>query len=210
LDLDINMEVKRGARMKFSIPFFGKRPAGDPEPSEENATPVSEEGERKPFVVPASADAMPSFSQPVELAGIASAQTDAVGSAASSSAVSAPAASVPPVSSPEQVKAEAVIAAVETPQQMSSMLMSQEDIIAAYKIFLKRQPESLEVVQRRVGLTGDRVLVDFLSSSEFTNRPEVKNLIFALAKKMLEEHKAQTAADDASNAATGTPATNAE
>jgi hypothetical protein len=85
---------------------------------------------------------------------------------------------------------------------MESMLMSQEDIIAAYKIFLKRHPETMEVIKPRVGLTGDRVLVDFLSSSEFTSRPEVVNLIFALAKKLLDEQKAK-----ATQEATALPST---
>ena len=83
----------------------------------------------------------------------------------------------------------------EAPTQMNSMAMSQEDIIAAYKIFLKRHPENLEVVQPRVGLSGDRILLDFLSSGEFTSRPEVVQLIFALAKKMLEEQKAKSATE---------------
>jgi|GEM_PF-2399948 len=89
----------------------------------------------------------------------------------------------------------------EAPTQMNSMAMSQEDIIAAYKIFLKRHPENLEVVQPRVGLSGDRILLDFLSSGEFTSRPEVVQLIFALAKKMLEEQKAKSATEP-SNAGT--------
>jgi hypothetical protein len=91
--------------------------------------------------------------------------------------------------------AEAVAAPSEAPTQMNSMAMSQEDIIAAYKIFLKRHPENLEVVQPRVGLSGDRILLDFLSSGEFTSRPEVVQLIFALAKKLLEEQKAKAAED---------------
>jgi hypothetical protein len=86
-------------------------------------------------------------------------------------------------------------APTEAPTQMNSMAMSQEDIIAAYKIFLKRHPENLEVVQPRVGLSGDRILLDFLSSGEFTSRPEVVQLIFALAKKMLEEQKAKSATE---------------
>jgi hypothetical protein len=93
----------------------------------------------------------------------------------------------------------------EAPTQMNSMAMSQEDIIAAYKIFLKRHPENLEVVQPRVGLSGDRILLDFLSSGEFTSRPEVVQLIFALAKKLLEEQKAKSATEP-SNAGVAEPA----
>ena len=62
----------------------------------------------------------------------------------------------------------------------------------------------MEVIKPRVGLTGDRVLVDFLSSSEFTSRPEVVNLIFALAKKLLDEQKAKTAQE--ASASSSTPA----
>lgn len=113
----------------------------------------------------------------------------------------------PPVSkvdaspAPNQPAAAAVAVAApteapsEAPTQMNSMAMSQEDIIAAYKIFLKRHPENLEVVQPRVGLSGDRILIDFLSSGEFTSRPEVVQLIFALAKKLLEEQKAKSTAE---------------
>jgi len=123
----------------------------------------------------------------------------------------------PPVSkvdaspAPNQPAAAAVAVAApteapsEAPTQMNSMAMSQEDIIAAYKIFLKRHPENLEVVQPRVGLSGDRVLLDFLSSGEFTSRPEVVQLIFALAKKLLEEQKAKSATEP-SNAGGSEPA----
>ena len=102
----------------------------------------------------------------------------------------------PAPNEPAAVASPAPVAAPsEAPTQMNSMAMSQEDIIAAYKIFLKRHPENLEVVQPRVGLSGDRILLDFLSSGEFTSRPEVVQLIFALAKKLLEEQKAKAAED---------------
>ena len=209
--------------MKFSIPFFGKRPADlekrDLEQSSaggaskqplESLLPV--EPDRKPFVVPDSADAMPSFSQPVELANIASASINPnagdtlspnqnTSPSPDHAAGSANAAAIP-VPLVSEAIAQTVLAAAELPKQMESMLMSQEDIIAAYKIFLKRHPETMEVIKPRVGLTGDRVLVDFLSSSEFTSRPEVVNLIFALAKKLLDEQKAK-----ATQEATASPST---
>ena len=204
--------------MKFAIPFLKKRTvdkeplADEPSPSSAGRVPSAlPEAEKKPFVVPESADAMPSFSQPVELAQLASATQHVVPNTPTpqetSSAAAAPL--VTPLLTPSdnappalsETTAEKVLSAAETPKQMESMLMSQEDIIAAYKIFLKRHPETLEVIKPRVGLTGDRVLVDFLSSSEFTSRPEVVKLIFALAKKLLEEQKAK-AALEASAAAT--------
>ena len=208
--------------MKFAIPFLKKRTvdkeplADEPSPSSAGRVPSTlPAAEKKPFVVPESANAMPSFSQPVELAQLASATQHALPDTPTpqetSSAPAAPLAT--PLATPlltpsdnappalSETTAEKVLSAAETPKQMESMLMSQEDIIAAYKIFLKRHPETLEVIRPRVGLTGDRVLVDFLSSSEFTSRPEVVKLIFALAKKLLEEQKAK-AALEASAAAT--------
>ena len=211
--------------MKFAIPFLKKRTeekeprASEPQTSSAGLRPSAvPEAEKKPFVVPESANAMPSFSQPVELAQLASAAQHVLPDGpAPQETSSAPAASlatplVTPSATPSdnappalsETTAEKVLSAAETPKQMESMLMSQEDIIAAYKIFLKRHPETMEVIKPRVGLTGDRVLVDFLSSSEFTSRPEVVNLIFALAKKLLDEQKAKTAQE--ASAATATSA----
>ena len=135
-------------------------------------------------------------------------QAEAVEAEPSVSKVDASPAPNPPaaVASPAPAAVAAPSEApAEAPTQMNSMAMSQEDIIAAYKIFLKRHPENLEVVQPRVGLSGDRILLDFLSSGEFTSRPEVVQLIFALAKKMLEEQKAKSATE-ASNAGVAEPA----
>ena len=211
--------------MKFAIPFLKKRTeekeprASEPQTSSAGLRPSAvPEAEKKPFVVPESANAMPSFSQPVELAQLASAAQhvlpDGPAPHEAASAIAAPLVTplVTPSATPSdnappalsETTAEKVLSAAETPKQMESMLMSQEDIIAAYKIFLKRHPETMEVIKPRVGLTGDRVLVDFLSSSEFTSRPEVVNLIFALAKKLLDEQKAKTAQE--ASASPSTPA----
>jgi len=211
--------------MKFAIPFLKKRTeekeprAPEPQTSSAGLRPSAvPEAEKKPFVVPESANAMPSFSQPVELAQLASAAQHVLpdGPAPHEAASAKAAPLVTPLVTPSatpsdnappalsETTAEKVLSAAETPKQMESMLMSQEDIIAAYKIFLKRHPETMEVIKPRVGLTGDRVLVDFLSSSEFTSRPEVVNLIFALAKKLLDEQKAKTAQE--ASASPSTPA----
>ena len=209
--------------MKFAIPFLKKRTvdkellADEPPSSSAGRIPSAlPEAEKKPFVVPESANAMPSFSQPVELAQLASATQHALPDTPTpqetSSAPAAPLAT--PLATPlltpsdnappalSETTAEKALSAAETPKQMESMLMSQEDIIAAYKIFLKRHPETMEVIKPRVGLTGDRVLVDFLSSSEFTSRPEVVNLIFALAKKLLDEQKAKATQEATASAST--------
>jgi hypothetical protein len=118
----------------------------------------------------------------------------------------APAAQVAPAVSPASPAASTTAASPTTPivGQMDSMAMSAEDIIAAYKIFLKRVPESMEVVTPRVGLSAERVLFDFMSSGEFTNRPEVANLVFAVGKKILDERAAKNPAP--ATAATTAPA----
>ncbi len=91
--------------------------------------------------------------------------------------------------------AQSVISAAEAPKQMESLVMSAEDVIAAYKIFLKRHPENLQVIEPRVGHTSDRVLYDFITSGEFLARPEVPNLILALAKKIIDAQKANSQHD---------------
>jgi hypothetical protein len=87
-----------------------------------------------------------------------------------------------------------------TMEQMETNLMTQEDIIAAYKIFLRRRPENMDGVTPRVGLTADRILFDYLMSDEFTGRPEVAQLVFNCAKKILDAKKA---ADEAAAGVTG-------
>jgi hypothetical protein len=68
--------------------------------------------------------------------------------------------------------------------QLNVMTMTHEDIIGAYKVFLKRHPETPNVVQPRVGMTSDMVLVDFLTSGEFLNRSGVDKLMALVLKKM--------------------------
>lgn len=75
------------------------------------------------------------------------------------------------------------------PGQMDTDLMTAEDIIAAYKIFLRRRPENMDGVTPRVGLTADRILFDYLMSDEFTGRPEVAQLVFNCAKKIVDAKK---------------------
>jgi hypothetical protein len=66
---------------------------------------------------------------------------------------------------------------VDTNGQLQVKTVTAEDVIGAYKIFLSRQPESMAVVQPRVGMTTDMVLVDFLTSAEFLKRKGVEQLI---------------------------------
>lgn len=195
--------------MSFFSSLFGKKdsqttdadtaPANTPAPIPEHILnpPIVE---RKPFEVPASeADAIAQTS-------VAPVVSDAQNVAASlGGAVSVETASqVLASSAPTEPTAPAVLA------QMDTDLMTAEDIIAAYKIFLRRRPENMEGVTPRVGLTGDRILFDYLMSDEFTGRPEVAQLVFNSAKKILDAKKlsetdASTAGAPAAPAAPSTP-----
>ena len=70
--------------------------------------------------------------------------------------------------------------------QMASMQASAEDVIAAYKIFLGRLPESAQVVQQRTGLPVATLLIDFLASAEFLGHPMRAKLLLGLAKRVIE------------------------
>jgi hypothetical protein len=79
--------------------------------------------------------------------------------------------------------------------QMNTMKSTREDVIAAYKIFLGRIPESMEVVDPRVGLAPVSLLVDFLASKEFLDQAPKSQLVLAVAKKILDERKQAAAAE---------------
>jgi len=71
------------------------------------------------------------------------------------------------------------------------MITTKEDIIAAYKIFLNRLPESVQVVTARVGQNSELNLIDFTLSDEFLKRPEVAEII-ARATKIALADQVQT------------------
>ncbi len=67
--------------------------------------------------------------------------------------------------------------------------VTKEDIIAAYKIFLNRLPESSEVLQAKVGKGSDTVLIGFTLADEFLKRPEVAEIILKVAQLVIQEQK---------------------
>ena len=77
----------------------------------------------------------------------------------------------------------------EVSAQMDTLKATREDVIAAYKIFLGRLPESMEVVDPRVGVSPAALLVDFLASKEFLDQAPKSQLVLAVAKKILNERK---------------------
>jgi hypothetical protein len=102
-------------------------------------------------------------------------------------------------------KASAATKALTDFAQMASMRATAEDVIAAYKIFLGRLPESAQVVQQRMGPPVATLLIDFLASDEFLMHPERAKLILGLAKRV-EEKQAAAAAPTATASATAATA----
>ena len=87
--------------------------------------------------------------------------------------------------------------AASLPGQMDTMKSTREDVIAAYKIFLGRLPESMDVVHPRVGVSPAALLVDFLVSKEFLDQAPKSQLVLAVAKKILDERKQASATEGA-------------
>ena len=77
---------------------------------------------------------------------------------------------------------------------------TREDVIAAYKIFLGRLPESMEVVDPRVGVAPAALLVDFLASKEFLDQTPKAQLVLAVAKKIIDARQSAQPAEVATTA----------
>lgn len=67
------------------------------------------------------------------------------------------------------------------------MNATREDIIAAYKIFLNRLPESSLVLDARVGKSMEETLIEFALSDEFLARPDVVGIIQKAAKTLSQK-----------------------
>ena len=140
------------------------------------------------------------------VAPVAAVETEPAPAAVVAEPVAAPvvAAEVPaaPVAAPESpvvepVAANAPAAEPEEVGQMGTTKATREDVIAAYKIFLGRLPESMEVVDPRVGVSPAALLVDFLASKEFLDQAPKAQLVLAVAKKILDERKQAAAVEAA-------------
>jgi hypothetical protein len=140
---------------------------------------------------PAVVQAEPEAQAPVEVAPFVAEPVVAVAAEAAPAAPEADAASA---------------AEPEVLGQMDTMKATREDVIAAYKIFLGRVPESMEVVDPRVGVAPAALLVDFLASKEFLDQAPKSQLVLAVAKKILDERKQAAAAEGAAPAEQGQPA----
>lgn len=68
--------------------------------------------------------------------------------------------------------------------------VTREDVVAAYKLFLQRMPENMDVITPRLGLPPLRLLAGFLLADEFLNRPDIQPLVVEAAKRVLKRQQA--------------------
>jgi hypothetical protein len=75
------------------------------------------------------------------------------------------------------------------PLNISSNKVAAEDVVAAYKIFLDRLPENMEVIELRVGATSQQLFNSFLTSQEFLDRRECWPAVIKAAQSIVEMNK---------------------
>jgi hypothetical protein len=95
-----------------------------------------------------------------------------------------------------ELKIQADISKSSEDASGKKLVSTREDVLAAYKIFLGRLPESEEVINLWVGTNPEAVLAGFLKSSEFLNHPLKSQFILGLAKMILNERKKTELAGD--------------
>lgn len=66
---------------------------------------------------------------------------------------------------------------------------NKKDVVTAYKIFLRRFPESPDVIEPRVGIPRERLFGSFIMSGEHMNQPEHIKLIFEVAQEIIDKAK---------------------
>jgi hypothetical protein len=100
----------------------------------------------------------------------------------------APAPAPTPTPTPTPAPAPAPALTVVTEQVSTSAAienktgMDRDQIIAAYRLFLRRDPESDEVISPRLGMSRENLLSTFVMSGEFLQRPEHVKLLLEVAQ----------------------------
>ena len=89
---------------------------------------------------------------------------------------------------PDPVASESVAAAPVTIESV----VGRDEVIAAYRLFLRRDPESDAVISPRLGMAREKLLSSFMVSPEFLQRGENVNLVLEVAKSV--EQRQATAA----------------
>ncbi len=185
--------------MKFSLPFFKRKSAETPRnalvllppepPAPPAAAPVAESRSRwelaaeqlasmnaakEEAVAPASApqQVVPAEPEPAKAVPVAVPLPEPVPAPPASEPVVAP-----------QVEAAAAPADVAVlVEPVAPIGMTREDVVAAFHLFLRRDPESEAVIEPYLGRERERLLGAFLTSAEFLYWPEHLRLIVEVAQ----------------------------
>jgi len=89
--------------------------------------------------------------------------------------------------SPQEDAEDAEAVGTEPVPQKLPLYALAEDVVAAYKLFLGRLPENLDVVKLRVGYPVNRLFYDFAVSPEFLQKDQNAHAILALTRQLLAE-----------------------
>lgn len=99
-----------------------------------------------------------------------------------------------PMEDPAEAASEDVRSALPADPAASALsprIALAEDVVAAYKLFLGRLPESTDVVQLRVGYPLDKLLFEFMASAECLGSESRTQLVLSVAMQVLLEQKSQ-------------------
>lgn len=103
----------------------------------------------------------------------------------------APPAEAPQAEAPQAQAPQAAPSAPPEPAAVESVV-GRDEVIAAYRLFLRRDPESDAVIAPRLGMAREKLLSSFMVSPEFLQRGENVNLVLEVAKSV--EQRQATAA----------------
>lgn len=73
---------------------------------------------------------------------------------------------------------------IENDRQLTTILMTNNDVVAAFKYFFNRAPEEKDNIKRYVGINSFQLLEVFCNSPEFLSRSGADKLILRAAKKI--------------------------
>jgi len=95
---------------------------------------------------------------------------------------------VPPAATeaadPVDIAAPASVTANATMPTPAQPGVGHDEVVAAYRMFLRRDPESDAVIEPRLGIARERLLSTFMVSPEFLQRPENVKLLLEVAKSL--------------------------
>lgn len=185
--------------MKFPFALFGKKPQpAERDLEEPGLEPVPFPVEQAVAQVQAATGLQfaPMPSQQSELQEAAAVLTvldhpASAPPAPAAPAVMAPAALASPAAAPQAQAPQAAPSAPPEPAAVESVV-GRDEVIAAYRLFLRRDPESDAVIAPRLGMAREKLLSSFMVSPEFLQRGENVNLVLEVAKSV--EQRQATAA----------------